>query len=86
LFVLVIIDRSENKMNSDFDKLAEKIHRLADLATALRLENVQLRRTSTELTVENKELRGKMQEAHDRVEAVLEQLPKDKQENAEQSV
>ena len=76
-----MIYRNENIMNSEFDILAEKIERLVALTNALRLENVELRRSLSELLADNKTLRENMQEAHTRVEAVLKQLP---QENVEQ--
>lgn len=67
-------------MNSEFNKLAEKIGRLAALTGSLRSENAQLRLAITELTTENKQLRERMQEAHDRVETVLSQFPQESTE------
>lgn len=67
-------------MNSEFDNLAEKIGRLAALTGTLRSENAQLRLSITELTTENKQLRTRMQEAHDRVETVLAQFPQESTE------
>ena len=62
------------------DNLAEKIGRLAALTSTLRSENAQLRLSITELTTENKQLRTRMQEAHDRVETVLTQFPQESTE------
>ncbi|MFC0348265.1 DUF904 domain-containing protein [Undibacterium danionis] len=64
-------------MISEFELLAEKVNRLAELAQTLRLENAALRRTAVDLASENKELRERVQEAHGRVEAILAQLPAD---------
>ncbi len=64
-------------MISEFEQLAEKVSRLAELTQTLRSENAALRRTAVELVSENKELRERVQEAHGRVEAILAQLPED---------
>ena len=64
-------------MISEFELLAEKVERLANLTHALRLENVELRRNSAELSAENKDMQQRMQEAHERVAALLSQLPVD---------
>lgn len=62
-------------MISEFELLAEKVERLASLTHALRLENVELRRNSAELSAENKDMQQRMQEAHERVTTLLSQLP-----------
>jgi cell division protein ZapB len=62
-------------MISEFELLAEKITRLAAMTQALRLENAQLRRDVTNLVTENQDLKQRMQQAHERVEIVLAQLP-----------
>lgn len=62
-------------MISEFELLAEKVDRLAGLTHALRLENVELRRNAVALSAENKDLQQRMQEAHQRVAALLAQLP-----------
>lgn len=64
-------------MISEFEQLADKVNRLAELTQTLRSENAALRRTAVELASENKELRERVQEAHGRVEAILAQLPED---------
>ena len=64
-------------MISEFELLAEKVERLAALTHALRLENVELRRNSAELTAENKDMQQRMLEAHERVVTLLSQLPVD---------
>ncbi len=62
-------------MISEFELLAEKVDRLASLTQALRLENAQLRRNAVGLAAENKDMQQRMQEAHQRVAALLAQLP-----------
>ncbi|MFA9273248.1 MAG: hypothetical protein ACEQSE_00110 [Candidatus Aquirickettsiella gammari] len=64
-------------MISEFELLAEKLNRLADMAQTLRLENAALRRTAVDLASENKDLRERVQEAHSKVEAILAALPND---------
>lgn len=62
-------------MISEFDLLAEKVRRLAELTHALRRENAGLRLDLAALTDCNADLQQRMQEAHARVSAVLAQLP-----------
>lgn len=62
-------------MVSEFHQLSEKISELAALAQALRRENASLRVDIAGLTAENIELARRMQEAHQRVAALLEKLP-----------
>ncbi|MBR7800155.1 DUF904 domain-containing protein [Undibacterium fentianense] len=62
-------------MISEFELLAEKLNRLAEMTHTLRLENAALRRTAVDLASENKDLRERVTEAHGRVEAILAQLP-----------
>lgn len=69
------------KMISDFELLAEKLQRLAELTHTLRLENAALRRTAVDLATENKDLREKVHTAHARVEAILAQLPDDEEKD-----
>lgn len=64
-------------MISEFELLAEKLNRLAEMAQTLRLENAALRRTAVDLASENKDLRERVQEAHSKVEAILAALPND---------
>lgn len=66
-------------MKSEFELLAEKLQKLAELSNGLRLENLALRRTAVELAAENKELREKVQTAHARVEAILANLPEEEE-------
>lgn len=63
------------EMISDFHNLSEKISRLADLTQSLRRENAELRIRSVALAAENAELARRMQEAHERVAALLEKIP-----------
>ena len=62
-------------MISEFEILADKVERLASLTHALRLENVELRRNAVNLAAENKDMQLRMQEAYQRVAALLAQLP-----------
>ncbi len=62
-------------MISDFELLAEKVARLAELAHALRSENAGLRNDVISLTTQNADLQQRMHQAHDRVTALLAQLP-----------
>lgn len=62
-------------MTSEFDQLSDKIGQLASLAQALRQENAELRRAVAGLSAENADLAGRMQQAHQRVAALLEKIP-----------
>jgi len=62
-------------MLSDFHLLSEKVGRLAELAQALRRENAELRLGMATLTAENADLARRIQEAHQRVSALLDKIP-----------
>ena len=62
-------------MISDFKNLLEKIQQLADLSVTLRRENAELRHHSARLQADNAELTQRMREAHERITAVMRQLP-----------
>jgi len=62
-------------MISEFDLLSDKISKLVRLAQSLRQQNAELRRQIEALAADNAGLAARMSEAHDRVSAVLEQLP-----------
>jgi len=62
-------------MSSEFHQLSEKVAQLAALTQSLRRENADLRLNVSALTTENAELSRRMDEAHQRVEALLEKLP-----------
>jgi len=62
-------------MIPDFHQLSEKIAQLAELAQSLRRENADLRLKSALVAAENAELSKRMQEAHERVAALLDQIP-----------
>ncbi len=68
-------------MISEFELLAEKLNRLAEMTQTLRLENAALRRTAVDLASENKDLRERVSEAHNRVEAILAQLPNEEEKD-----
>ncbi len=62
-------------MNSEFHLLSEKIDQLAELTQFLRRENAGLRLKVAAMSSENTTLVEKMQQAQQRVLALLEQLP-----------
>ena len=62
-------------MISEFDHLSDKISKLAQLAQSLRQQNAELRKQIEALSADKASLAARMSEAHDRVAAVLEQLP-----------
>lgn len=62
-------------MSSEFHQLSEKVAQLAALTQSLRRENAELRLNVSALTTEKVELSRRMEEAHQRIEALLEKLP-----------
>lgn len=62
-------------MISDFHDLSEKIDQLAELAQSLRSENAELRARALALEAEQASLTRRMQEAHERITALLEKIP-----------
>jgi cell division protein ZapB len=62
-------------MISDFNQLSEKISRLAEMTRALRRENAELRLNASNLTAENASLLQRIEEAHQRVTALLDRIP-----------
>jgi uncharacterized protein (TIGR02449 family) len=72
-------------MNSEFHLLSEKIDKLAELTQFLRRENAELRLKIAALSSENTTLAEKMQQAQQRVSAVLEQLPDPQQQQSEET-
>ncbi|KAF1041221.1 MAG: hypothetical protein GAK35_03461 [Herbaspirillum frisingense] len=72
-------------MSSEFQQLAEKVTQLAKLAQSLRDENAELRRKVKVLTDDNTVLNGRVEEAYQRVSAVLDQLPVAEEEPAVQA-
>ncbi|MBF8178415.1 MULTISPECIES: DUF904 domain-containing protein [Oxalobacteraceae] len=67
-------------MITDFHNLSAKISQLADLTQSLRSENADLRIKSAALAAENAELTRRMQEAHERVAALLAKIPTQEQD------
>ena len=63
------------EMNSEFHLLSKKIDQLAELAQSLRRENADLRLNTIALITENADLSRRMQEAYQRVSALLEKIP-----------
>ena len=62
-------------MISDFNLLSQKISQLAELAQSLRRENADLRLSMAALAANNTDLTARMNEAHQRVSALLAQMP-----------
>jgi FtsZ-binding cell division protein ZapB len=62
-------------MISEFHLLSEKINQLAELTRSLRRENADLRLNTAALAIENAELSRRMQQAHQRVSALLKKIP-----------
>jgi cell division protein ZapB len=62
-------------MSSEFHQLSEKVAQLAAMTQSLRRENADLRLNVAALTTENTELAQRMDEAHQRVAALLDKLP-----------
>lgn len=67
-------------MISDFQLLSEKIAQLAALTQSLRRENAELRLNAAALAAENADLAKRIQEAHQRVSALLESIPTPEQD------
>ena len=63
------------RMISEFHQLSEKIGQLAGLARSLRRENADLRQAMAALGEENADLSRRIQQAHERVTALLEKIP-----------
>lgn len=59
----------------EFHQLSEKIRQLAELTHALRRENADLRHRTIALQDANAELAPRIDEAHQRVAALLEKMP-----------
>ncbi|MEY3694468.1 MAG: hypothetical protein RL083_293 [Pseudomonadota bacterium] len=59
----------------DFQSLFDKVKQLTDMAQSLRSENASLRNEIAVLVDHNAKLEQRMQEAHDRVAKLIEQLP-----------
>ena len=62
-------------MISEFEDLSVKITRLAELTQSLRRENATLRQVNTLLSRENETFMQRLDEAQQRVEALLAKLP-----------
>lgn len=62
-------------MISEFTLLSEKIDQLALLTQSLRRENAALRTHAVAVTAENAVLSARMQEAQERVMALMEKFP-----------
>ena len=71
------------EMISEFHQLSEKVARLAELAASLKRENAELRLTVASLNADNIDLSRRIEEAYQRVSALLERIPTD--EHSEES-
>jgi cell division protein ZapB len=58
-------------MITEFQQLAKKVDKLVELIRALRNENAELRAQLTQLAATNEDLTARIQQAHERVSAVL---------------
>ena len=62
-------------MIAEFHELSAKIDQLAEMTLALRRENAALRQVNAALNAENSLYVGRMSEAQERVQALLEKIP-----------
>ncbi|HJV76459.1 MAG TPA: DUF904 domain-containing protein [Noviherbaspirillum sp.] len=62
-------------MISDIHQLSEKVGQLAELTQSLRRENADLRLIVAALSEENKDLAKRIEEAYQRVAALLDKIP-----------
>ena len=62
-------------MLEDLDKLDRKVRELAQMAQGLRTENQQLRAQLAAASAELETLRGRVEQATQRLDAMLERLP-----------
>lgn len=62
-------------MISEFQQISQKIMQLALLAQHLRSENAELRLQLAQLRAENESCKARMQQAGERVAALLDKLP-----------
>jgi len=69
-------------MVSDFDQLTEKVAQLAALAQALRRENSELRLQASALAADNADLAARIEQAQQRLAALLASIPADAREPA----
>jgi FtsZ-binding cell division protein ZapB len=70
-------------MVSEFHQLSEKVSQLAELAQSLRRENADLRLNLAAVTAENADLSKRIQQAYQRVSALLEKIPVPEVPNAQ---
>lgn len=62
-------------MISEFHQLSDKVGQLAALAQSLRRENAELRLSLASLSAENADLTKRIDEAYQRVAALLDKIP-----------
>lgn len=75
IMVRIFCNTRPKVMSSEFHQLSEKVAQLAALTQSLRRENADLRLNVTALATEKAELSRRMDEAHQRITALLEKLP-----------
>lgn len=85
LLTEIHLQHYSDRMNSEFNALSEKIDKLAELTQFLRRENAELRLKIAAMSSENAILTAKMQQAHQRVSALLEQIPDPLRQHNEES-
>lgn len=64
-------------MLAELDQLAERIQQLTQLTQQLRQESHDLRLRLTQVEGENRQLHAKLDQASQRVEAILQRLPQE---------
>lgn len=64
-------------MDAELAALEQKIHLIANLCQSLRVENQKLRQQLAGAQGENRQLASRIQEAKNRIEALLERIPED---------
>ncbi|RJF97971.1 DUF904 domain-containing protein [Noviherbaspirillum saxi] len=70
-------------MIAEFHQLSDKITQLAELAKSLRRENADLRANLASTAAENADLSRRIEEAYQRVSALLEKIPASDEANEE---
>ena len=71
-------------MISEFQQLSQKIDQLAEMASALRLENAGLRRQLASVSGEHAACQEKMRQAQQRLADLIAQLPEPEVEAADE--
>jgi cell division protein ZapB len=75
LLTEIPLQHYSGEMISEFHQLSEKIVQVSEMAQSLRRENADLRLTIATLTAENTDLAKRIEEAYQRVSALLDKIP-----------